>query len=49
LNPHADIQFSIDHCQFQRCARNRIEINGAPAEVVEVPIPNDDFGDVFGG
>ncbi len=26
MNPHADIQFSIDHCQFQRCARNRIEI-----------------------
>ena len=24
-------------------------INGVPAEVVEFPIPNDDFGDVFGG
>jgi hypothetical protein len=45
LNRHAN----TDHCQCQRCARNRIEINEAPAEVVEVPIPNDDFGDVFGG
>jgi hypothetical protein len=44
LNPHA----YIDHCQCQRCARNRIKINGAPAEVVGVPIPNDDSGDVFG-
>jgi hypothetical protein len=45
LNPHA----GIDHCQCQRCARNRIDMNGAPVEVVEVPIPNDDFEDIFEG
>jgi hypothetical protein len=46
LQPHPD----NDRCQCLQCAGNPITISGTPAEVVEVPIHDDSFGDdlVFG-
>jgi hypothetical protein len=44
LTPHAD----NDCCQCEGCVDNPIEINGERVEVVEVPILNTDFDDLFG-